>query len=59
MKSNQFSTNTATLFILYFLSVVLVKPAFLSIIKPSMIHADMIISTSDTTDDTVYLDVII
>ena len=36
-----------------------VKPAFISIIKPSMIHADMIISTSDTTDDTVYLDVII
>lgn len=35
-----------------------VKPAFISIIKPSMIHADMIISTSDTTDDTVYLDVI-
>jgi uridine kinase len=36
-----------------------VKPAFISIIKPSMIHADMIISTSETTDDTVYLDVII
>jgi len=36
-----------------------VKPAFISLIKPSMIHADMIISTSDTTDDTVYLDVII
>jgi uridine kinase len=35
-----------------------VKPAFISIIKPSMIHADMIISTYDTTDDTVYLDVI-
>jgi uridine kinase len=35
-----------------------VKPAFISIIKPSMIYADMIISTSDTTDDTVYLDVI-
>jgi uridine kinase len=35
-----------------------VKPAFISIIKPSMIHADMIISTSDNTDDTVYLDVI-
>jgi len=36
-----------------------VKPAFISIIKPSMIHADMIISTSETTDDIVYLDVII
>jgi uridine kinase len=36
-----------------------VKPAFISIIKPSMIHADMIISTSETTDDTVYLDIII
>lgn len=36
-----------------------VKPAFISIIKPSMIHADMIISTSETTDDNVYLDVII
>ena len=36
-----------------------VKPAFISIIKPSMIHADMIISTSENTDDTVYLDVII
>lgn len=35
-----------------------VKPAFISLIKPSMIYADMIISTSDTTDDTVYLDVI-
>jgi uridine kinase len=35
-----------------------VKPSFISLIKPSMIHADMIISTSDTTDDTVYLDVI-
>ena len=36
-----------------------VKPAFISIIKPSIIHADMIISTSETSDDTVYLDVII
>ena len=36
-----------------------VKPAFISIIKPSMIHADMIISTSETTDDNVYLDIII
>ena len=36
-----------------------VKPAFISIIKPSMIHADMIISTSENTDDTIYLDLII
>ena len=36
-----------------------VKPAFISLIKPSMIYADLIISTSDTTDDNVYLDVII
>jgi len=36
-----------------------VKPAFISIIKPSMIHADMIISTSETTNDNVYLDIII
>ena len=36
-----------------------VKPAFISIIKPSMIYADLIISTSENTDDTVYLDVII
>lgn len=36
-----------------------VKPAFISIIKPSMIYADMIISTSETTIDNVYLDVII
>jgi uridine kinase len=36
-----------------------VKPSFISLIKPSMIYADIIISTSDTTDDTVYLDVII
>ena len=36
-----------------------VKPAFISIIKPSMIYADLIISTLEITDDTVYLDVII
>jgi len=36
-----------------------VKPAFISLIKPSMIHADMIVSTSETTDDTVCLDIII
>lgn len=35
-----------------------VKPAFVSIIKPSIIHADIIISTFDTTKDAVYLDVI-
>jgi uridine kinase len=36
-----------------------VKPAFIGLIKPSMIYADLIISTLEITDDTVYLDVII